>query len=572
MPIDVTLISVAGPVACCGISSIFSAGRQRDGYPAPSKRLGVLNPPKMPLEARSKRSRNCRVGSTLMVAVCAGLLIFAGYTNAGMSANPVGQSQSGLNADFFRIHSIKFLNRAPRDNVGVWKMELHPRGMYVITDFLDCIEIQVSTLHDIAGNDIFAKAYFFDASGNLLASCDEPSKSGPKSNRKAQYSLPVLFQAGKMERLFFEIPSNLKRSEWKVVVVFGDSDEAKAISYPKGTSYNTLEFPEKQLIGKAPKPKEPRRKVSDGVIEYVAKTRNPKQPQITMFLRPPAGIHEWSEVNGVYALVTLANDVEEIRRRMQAVELTGDEAGTFAFANKHKLAILMWGSRRIWNPRMNFDEYRRQEALELDRSFDLVAKAWEDAVQYFHKEYGIPTKNYFLRGSCGAAQWAKRLCLRKPDYFLAAHIHMAGSYDRPTPEASRVLWCVTTKEQDGGYERSLRFFDAAKAMGYPIVYKAATPGTGIGKLGDEFFEYAMTVIDERVAFDHQRANPLLQSTARTGGPPLPWLRSFANPPFYCDVVNQELLPSDESELIPAAFRSAIPTKALAETWQKSNSE
>lgn len=469
-------------------------------------------------------------------------------------------------SNFFQLYSIKLLRRPPRDTIGVWKMEKNERGTEVLTDFLDCLEIQVSTKQNVAPKDVFAKAYFFDSSGKLLAQSSQPSKSGPKANPRAQNSMPAIFRADGRERLFFEIPPALQGQQWKVVVVFGDKEEAKAIAYPSGTLHAMLDFPEKQLVSDRTIKSVRRKRVEDRVVEYVVKTRNPNHPQITLFLRPPKGIADWSEVQGVYALVVLANSVEEVRRRMQALELDGDEAGTFAFANKHKLAILVWGSRTIWNARMNFDDYGRREAAELDRDFDLVANAWEAGIQHFHKEYGIPTSDFILRGNCGAAQWAKRLCLRKPGYFLAAHINMAGSYDKPTAEGARVLWCVTSSEADGGYERSLRFLEAAKEMGYPIVYKAATPQTGIGTLGDEFFEYAMSLKDERT-LDEKKGSALgAQTVAKAGAAPEPWPKAFAAPPFYADVVNQEVLPSDQVEMIPPTFRSALPTKRLAEIW------
>lgn len=469
-------------------------------------------------------------------------------------------------SNFFQLYSIKLLRRPPRDTIGVWKIEKNERGKVALTDFLDCLEIQVSTKQNVAPEDVFAKAYFFDSSGKLLAQSSQPSKSGPKANPRALNSMPAIFRADRRELLFFEIPPTLLGQQWKVVVVFGDKEEAKAIAYPSGTLYAMLDFPEKQLVSDRTIRSVRRKRVEDRLVEYVVKTRNPNHPQITLFLRPPKGIADWSEVQGVYALVVLANNVEEVRRRMQALELDGDEAGTFAFANKHKLAILVWGSRSIWNARMNFDDYGRREAAALDRDFDLVANAWEAGIQHFHKEYGLPTSNFILRGNCGAAQWAKRLCLRKPGYFLAAHINMAGSYDKPTAEAARVLWCVTSSEADGGYERSLRFLEAAKQMGYPIVYKAATPKTGIGTLGDEFFEYAMTLKGERTLCEKKGSVLAAQTVAKTGATLEPWPKDFAAPPFYADVVNQEVFPSDQVEMIPSTFRSAIPTKRMAEIW------
>jgi|GEM_PF-821910 len=474
---------------------------------------------------------------------------------------------SEVTSNFFEIHSIKPLTRPPKDNIGVWKVEKNARGREEVKGFIQCLEVQVSAKDGIAAKDVFARAYFFDRSRYRVASYKEPSKAGPKSNARALHSMPVIFNADSKERLFFEIPPELIGQGWQVVVVFGDKEEAKAITYPHGSSYAMLDFPEKQLVNDRSIRAVRRKRVEDRVIEYVAKTKNPKHPQITLFLRPPKGIEDWSEVKGVYALVVLANSVDDIRRRMQAIELDGDEAGSFAFANKHKLAILMWGSRSIWNARMNYDDYDQREAREKDRDFDMVANAWEDAIQHFHKEYGTPTSNFILRGNCGAAQWAKRLCLRKPDYFLAAHIHLAGSYDKPTPEAAKVLWCVTTTEQDGGYERSLRFLTAAREMGYPIIYKAATPQSGIGSLGDQFFEFAMTLKDKRAAYEQELSSKSRQVTLTNEGHQGPWADSFADPPFYADVVNQEVLPAEQLDMIPESFRSVIPTKGLAEVWK-----
>lgn len=130
-----------------------------------------------------------------------------------------------------------------------------------------------------------------------------------------------------------------------------------------------------------------------------------------------------------------------------------------------------------------------------------------------------------------------------------------------------MLWCVTTTERDGGYERSKRFLAACRELGYPIIYKAATPQSGIGSLGDQFFEYAMTFKDQREEYEKQLADPFRRSEASKAGPPKPWPETFADPPFYADVVNQELFPAQEKDMIPEPFRSVIPTRRLAETWK-----
>ena len=130
-----------------------------------------------------------------------------------------------------------------------------------------------------------------------------------------------------------------------------------------------------------------------------------------------------------------------MKRELQKEEMPGDYAGLFSFANKHKLAILAWGSRGLWDPGRNYDQLSKERAKEIDESFDLVSAAWARGVNELVDKYGIPDKNYLLWGNCGSAQFAARLCLRKPEYFLAVHLHMPGSYDKPTPEVVQQFVC-----------------------------------------------------------------------------------------------------------------------------------
>ena len=86
---------------------------------------------------------------------------------------------------------------------------------------------------------------------------------------------------------------------------------------------------------------------------------------------------------------------------------------------------------------------------------------------------------------------------------------MPGSYDKPTPEAAKVLWCLTIGELEGGYERSKRWVKTVRGMGYPIVYKAI-PGLGHAghpdaALGFEFFEFALLQENKREALDTELA-------------------------------------------------------------------
>jgi hypothetical protein len=159
--------------------------------------------------------------------------------------------------------------------------------------------------------------------------------------------------------------------------------------------------------------------------------------------------------------------------------------------------------------------------------------------------------------------------LRTPDYFLAVHVHIPSSFDKPTAEAARVLWCLTTGENESGYERSLRFLTECRGMGHPILYRAV-PGLGhrshpvTDRLGTLFFDYALGLREERRECDESAAGGI-----RKGQPPHPWPVSFREPEFVGDVVNQQTFRAGkDAEWVPEAFRTDIPTKALAEAWKK----
>jgi hypothetical protein len=170
----------------------------------------------------------------------------------------------------------------------------------------------------------------------------------------------------------------------------------------------------------------------------------------------------------------------------------------------------------------------------------------------------------------GAAQWAYRLALRKPDYFLAIHVHVPSSFDQPTPEARKVLWLLTTGELERGYERAKRFYGECRQLGYPMTFKAFV---GLGhagspladELGLKFFELALDMKDQRHEFDEAiKKNDLARFKASDG----PWLSDFQSPESYGDIVNQEVFGFSQKDMIPEAFQTPLPTKEIAEAWNK----
>lgn len=487
-------------------------------------------------------------------------------------AKPTSTPTGKVIANFFTIRSIKYLKREPRDGFGVWSFE-EIKNKLKPDEFQECLEVGVSVAENLRSDQTLAVAHFFDADDKLVFTHKTPSKAGKKSDR-SHFAMPVLFRSQETERLFFEVPESIRDQKWKAVVVFGDKHEAKSITYPATTSDFRLVYPEKKLVDDRTTKQIARKSAMDPLIEQVVKTKNPKQPQITLFLRPPAGVSDAGEVEGVMALCVLSPSVEALKRELQKEEMDGDYRGLLGFANKHKLAIVAWGSRGFWDVGRNTDELAKERAKEIDKNFDIVADAWERGVKEFCEKYGLPDRNFLIWGQSGSAQWAKRLCLRKPDYFLAIHIHVPSSFDRPTPEARKVLWCVTTGELETGYERSKRFVADCQKLGYPIVYKAI-PGLGhaghpdTAALGFKFFEFALTQRKLREEFDEQEKSRMTVSIQEQTEQVPPWPDIFQHPAFYADVVNQEMFPADQKEMIPREFRISLPNEEIAKIWGKS---
>ncbi|HRJ71550.1 MAG TPA: hypothetical protein PLS03_04960 [Terrimicrobiaceae bacterium] len=486
-------------------------------------------------------------------------LIFAAVVWSGLSSAPAG---------FFQIDSVRLQKREPRDMIGVWSFTTS--GKHLRPDqFQPCLEVTARAQEAVRSDQLIAKAYFFDREGKLIADCRRPAKSGAMSD-KNHFEMPVIFPRNQTSRFFFQIPPNVQGGDWTAVVVFGDRNEAVSACYPSTASDFRLNYPERKLVHRGTLNPTARKPAMDPLIEHVVRTNNPAMPQITLFLRPPKGVTDPSEIRGVLAICLLASGVDVMKRQLQQDELPGDERGAFGFANTHKLAILAWGSRRLWNPGLNHDELARDQAREMDRSFDTVAAAWERGVGELCEKYGLPNRNFLLRGQSGAAQWAQRLCLRKPDAFLAVHLHIPSSFDKPLPGAAKVLWCLTTGERESGYERSKRFVAECQSLGYPIVYKAIVglgheSSQGATDLGFAFFKYALTQRDAREALDRKSQSALRadEGAARIE----PWPDAFRHPPFVGDMVNQEVFPAQDVGLIPGPFRISLPNEEIARRWE-----
>lgn len=416
-------------------------------------------------------------------------------------------------------------------------------------------------------NATLLKAYFYDQTLKLIATDSTPFVA-------ARSQQPVFIPKEEKQTILFAVPDSvLSQENWSAVVVFGDAKGVDAQVYSSGNQVTDFDFPEKNILEDKNGPLIERKIAMDPLIEHVVQTDNPQQPHITLFMRPPLGMTDASQAKGVLCMSLLAGSLDGVKRQLQGLEAGDDLSGILKFAEDHKLIIICWGSVGMWDPHKSWDDLNPDTAWATDKAFDQVAKAWEDGVQYFVKEYEIPQNGYLLWGMSGSAQYACRLALRKPDYFLAVDVHIPSSFDKPTPEARRTLWCLTTGELEPGYQRSLRFYAQCRALGYPMIYKAIV---GLGHAGSpiaddiglKFFDYALSIRDQRFAYDASLNDPLKQfQMAQTdSGNMRPWLDSFCKPAYVGDAVNQGIFPYGRQDMVPVGFRVPLPSKEIADAW------
>ena len=297
---------------------------------------------------------------------------------------------------------------------------------------------------------------------------------------------------------------------------------------------------------------------SKGIIEHVVKIKNSDDmKKLSLFLRLPESLPPGANPKGVLCLCLLANNPEEVREKIRG---EGDRIkDDIAFAERNSFAIVAWGAKQLWDPDKNWNELSKPDRRRIDRDLDLVARAWDSGLVQLSQRYGIPQSAFLIKGFSGSAQYAMRLAARLPKRFLAIHAHIPSSFDEPFKEGSSLLWCVTTGENEMGYERSLAFFRAARDAGYPIIYKAY-PGLGhvrdsrASALGYECFEFALETA-AKVPLDMNGVRP-----------PPDWKRVFAESGYIADVCNQRVRGAAGASRVPRAFRMPIPSAGIKDLW------
>jgi dienelactone hydrolase len=472
---------------------------------------------------------------------------------------------SNLSAATFSIESIHVHAQSAGLTAGIQSFDQNHRAV----GFIPQVEVEIKVDQNAHSKNLIAKAYYFDDSGHSIQVFTAPAaafrsvSAGDSVRANNLVSVwPTILPANTQQSIYFPLPSNLPAS-WTLVVVFGNSNGLVAASVPDNQQ-DKFDYAERDLATRTLL--SPDVAIDDGnemapLIEQKVESDNPAYPAFTLLMHLPHGVTDPRNVKGVLATCMIANSVGEIRNKLNAIKPENDPDAYFAFAESHQMAVIAWGARWVWSSYANFDELDSDQARTWDDSFLKLANAWDHGVQLLVDQYGIPDHDYLMYGFCAGGEWVHRLALHKPGRFLAVQMHISTSYDTPTPEASRVLWLLTTGELDNGCDRARRFYSAATDLKYPIIFKAIiglghTDCAEADRLGVRFFDYALAMKNKRDAVvANQPAVPLD-------------LSAFDAAPFYGDLMNQEIVAAADKETIPAKFLVPLPTRDIADAWIK----
>jgi hypothetical protein len=320
----------------------------------------------------------------------------------------------------------------------------------------------------------------------------------------------------------------------------------------------------------------PQQKADPVIVRKRIKTNCKAQPELELVLRLPPGASKDHPPAGTFAFCTWDAGADQIAEKLRyKPDLKSVAKGgpvwvannIIKYADDHNFAVLSWETRQVWSLQGSTEDLSRKQQREFDMNFDKLAAAWEAGVKLLESSYQMPSKDILLYGISRGAQWAHRLALRKPEHFLAVHVHIPSTFDTPTPRANALLWLVTTGEQEGGYEQAIRFYTECRKLSYPMIFKAII---GVGhsddplawNLGHRFFDYALELRDERRKVIKDQSLNMLSVAPISQS----WLKTYFNAPYVADLLNQEIFPASQVEMVPPALRVPIPTEQIAEIW------
>ncbi len=433
------------------------------------------------------------------------------------------------------------------------------------------LEVTVQADKDFKSKNLFAHASYFGQDKALIKNYDQPIPTSRKlspeesvRNNTFGSEWPTVVQGKTPVLIHFPIPDKIP-DKWNVVIAFGSEKGAVAKSYPDDAAVQSLAYADLEAVKATPA----NANITDkdepqSLYEQKIVTNNPRYPVFTLLLHLPSGATSPKDVKGVLVLALPAMNVEELRTDVENPDhpVGGYFRDELQYAESRHLAIITWGCRWVFDA---FDGYEidtmKQAARDAD--FGKIVEAWDHGVQKWVDDLGIPSNGYLAYGTSNGAAWIQRMAMMLPNRFLAVHFHTCESLRESMPSGMKVLWLQTTGELDGFCDENRKFYVDARQANYPIMYKAVM---GLShreswqayELGALFFDYALAL----------KAN--LDASPKVDGQPAPEmdLSGFASPPYYGDLMNQEMFPAAQKDMIPTGFLVPLPTKEMANVWIK----
>ena len=289
------------------------------------------------------------------------------------------------------------------------------------------------------------------------------------------------------------------------------------------------------------------------LLERTVKTGVPGQPEILLMLRLPEGhTAEKPTAKGVLAFCTWQGEPDSLRGR-----LASETDDLVQYAKKNGLALLTWNTATLWQTGKSHDQIKRREYQAQRDDFDTVARVWNSGVSKLCKEQALPEDGFLLYGISRGAHWSGRLALRAPELFLAVHIHVANSYDKPMPSAAQPLWLVSSGDLDIGRNNAVAFYRDCREKGYPIVLKV------INGLGHSDHPDAVRV---RTAFFDYALQAKARTTKEKPTPAQVMLGDLAMSGLTGDLLSQEVYRGADAAKIPDGQRVVLPDEKFAKVW------
>jgi predicted esterase len=284
---------------------------------------------------------------------------------------------------------------------------------------------------------------------------------------------------------------------------------------------------------------------SERIFTQVVPTGVPGFPEMVLTLRMPTAAQARPRILAYSSFLGEAANVVSVAR--------DDTFFWNRFADQRGMAVVTWNSRTLWEGLKNFDQIGAAQLLQQQRVFTAIVRAWEIGISQLAKQHNLEESRILIFGSSQGANFATRLVMHDPSRFSAALIHIGNSFDKPTPEAARVVWAVTNGDLDVGVANAKRFYENCRALGYPIFFRLL-PVLGHNE-NDESRKFASDF------FDFVRNRERLE-----GNLAAKLIAEMSAPSHVADATNYLVFPISKAASVPVKQRVYLPNADLARLW------